>query len=187
MSDPVSTVLDRLDRVRKSGSGWYASCPTPFHERGDRSRGLSIAEGRDGRAILNCHAGCETTEVLAAIGLEWKQLFPPRVGMPPPRPKVRPYKLPKKIARALLTDPMFPYEWHLAKLLAVRHPIQAQRDLLGSWDYLAERGYDVPRVWETTKIIRSAAFWRYARAEDNRPNPVERAVVRLLAEVDRGR
>jgi hypothetical protein len=39
---------------------------------------LSIAEGDDGRVLLNCHAGCTVEEVVSSIGLELQDLFPPR-------------------------------------------------------------------------------------------------------------
>ena len=61
----------RLD-AKRSGSGWTAKCPG--HQ--DRKPSLSISEGNDGRALLHCHAGCPTDEVLAAAGLTKKDLFP---------------------------------------------------------------------------------------------------------------
>src|SRR4051794_39134293 len=69
---PVDLVLDRLEGVRQRGDYYYqALCPA--HEDCDPS--LSIAEGEDGRALLKCFAGCETEEILAALGLEMKDLF----------------------------------------------------------------------------------------------------------------
>jgi hypothetical protein len=70
--NPVQAVLDRLSDVRKSGSGWSARCPA--HE--DRRASLSVGEGNDGRALLKCHAGCDTSAILAAVGLELRDLFP---------------------------------------------------------------------------------------------------------------
>jgi hypothetical protein len=51
---------------------WEALCPA--HD--DRKRSLSIREGDDGRALLKCHATCLTEDVVAALGLEMKHLFP---------------------------------------------------------------------------------------------------------------
>jgi len=71
----VSTVLERLEKVRRSGAGrWSACCPA--HQ--DRSPSLSIRELDDGRVLLHCHAGCGIEEVLGAVGLDFDSLYPPR-------------------------------------------------------------------------------------------------------------
>ena len=71
----VDLILARLDSPRRSGRGWIAKCPA--HR--DRSPSLSICEGREGRTLVRCFAGCDVTDVLAAIGLELADLFPERV------------------------------------------------------------------------------------------------------------
>lgn len=76
---PVDAILDRLDRVKSTGPGtWLASCPTANHRHGDRSRGLSVREGDDGRVLVHCHAGCPVHEVVDALGMELADLFPAR-------------------------------------------------------------------------------------------------------------
>ena len=71
----VSTILDRLAKVRPTGAGkWTACCPA--HK--DRTPSLSIRELDDGRVLLHCHAGCGVAEVLGAVGLEFDSLFPAR-------------------------------------------------------------------------------------------------------------
>ena len=77
MMRPLDKVLERLDGVRPVGDGYVARCPHPGHgkERGDVNPSLSLTEGEDGRALLKCHAGCLTEEVLAAIGLSMSDLF----------------------------------------------------------------------------------------------------------------
>jgi hypothetical protein len=68
----VDRVLDRLQKVRKSGEGrWMAKCPS--HEDGGPS--LSIREVDDGRVLIHCFAGCGAGDVLAAIGLRMSDLF----------------------------------------------------------------------------------------------------------------
>ena len=69
---PVEQLLDALDGVRRSGSGWHARCPA--HD--DRSPSLAISEDDDGRALIFCHAGCSTREILDALGLPMRALFP---------------------------------------------------------------------------------------------------------------
>jgi putative DNA primase/helicase len=69
---PVDLVLERVaDYKRRNG---YYMAPCPAHE--DPEPSLSIKEGRYGRALLHCFAGCETTEVVGALGLEMSDLFP---------------------------------------------------------------------------------------------------------------
>src|SRR5437879_3164482 len=71
MSPPVENLVSRL-RAKRSGKGWRAHGPA--HE--DHNPSLSINEGADGRALVKCLAGCTLDEVLSAIGLTKKDLFP---------------------------------------------------------------------------------------------------------------
>ena len=71
--DPVFTLLDRLSGVKQNGEQWIARCPA--HE--DRNPSLSIRRGDDGRCLVNCFAGCHVADVVAAVGLELKDLFIP--------------------------------------------------------------------------------------------------------------
>ena len=73
---PVDAVLAKLDRVSKSGGKWTARCPA--HE--DRNPSLSVAEGDDGRVLLQCFAGCPTESVVRAIGMRWSDLFAERTN-----------------------------------------------------------------------------------------------------------
>jgi 5S rRNA maturation endonuclease (ribonuclease M5) len=73
---PIETVLETLEGARKSGAGWSAKCPA--HE--DRAPSLAVAEGDDGKALVFCHAGCPTSAVVKALGLEEGDLFPPKDG-----------------------------------------------------------------------------------------------------------
>jgi 5S rRNA maturation endonuclease (ribonuclease M5) len=65
--------LELRDRqVRYLGqSRAMAQCPAHH----DRTPSLSITEQADGKVLVHCHAGCETEDVLAAIGLEKRDLF----------------------------------------------------------------------------------------------------------------
>lgn len=80
---PVETVLGRLERVRKSGSGrWMARCPA----HPDRTPSLSISETQDGTVLLKCWAGCVTSDVVAAMRLAMRDLFPKKESLLyPPR------------------------------------------------------------------------------------------------------
>lgn len=70
----IDDLLSRLDKVRKTGSGrWVARCPA--HD--DKHPSLSIRELDDGRILIHCFAGCSPVDVLAAVGLEFADLYPP--------------------------------------------------------------------------------------------------------------
>jgi hypothetical protein len=54
--------------VRALNGRWlrgYGVCRCPAHD--DRAPSLSVRDGRDGRLLAKCHAGCEFTDVLAAF------------------------------------------------------------------------------------------------------------------------
>ena len=72
MTRPITNVLDRLSHVKKSGGSFSALCPV--HD--DHHNSLSISEGADGKVLLKCHAGCEVTDIVRALGLEMPDLFP---------------------------------------------------------------------------------------------------------------
>jgi hypothetical protein len=78
---PVETLLAKLRGAKKSGNGWSARCPA--HD--DRRASLSVAEGTAGTALVKCHAGCDTSAILAAIGMTPADLFPARTGSTPAR------------------------------------------------------------------------------------------------------
>lgn len=70
----AEAVLDRLSAVRQIGAGkWLARCPA--HEDGRPS--LSILEQGNGKVLLHCFAGCGADDIVAAVGLQMRDLFPP--------------------------------------------------------------------------------------------------------------
>jgi putative DNA primase/helicase len=48
---------------RKAGGAWMACCPV--HE--DREPSLSITDGKGGKVLVRCHAGCDQHQVIAAL------------------------------------------------------------------------------------------------------------------------
>jgi hypothetical protein len=79
----ASAIIERLDRARRTGDGrWLARCPA--HE--DKGPSLSVREVPDGRVLLHCFGGCQTADVLAAIGAQWSDICPPRDRTAPGRP-----------------------------------------------------------------------------------------------------
>src|SRR5580704_16446121 len=78
---PIDNLLAQLPGARKAGNGWSARCPA--HE--DRKASLSISEGNDGTALVRCHAGCDTSAILSALGLTLADLYPAKADPTPTR------------------------------------------------------------------------------------------------------
>ena len=67
-------ILSRLDRVKGNGTKFRAKCPVREHSSGNNT--LSLLFNDDGRILIHCHAGCEVSDVLSAIGLSLSDLYP---------------------------------------------------------------------------------------------------------------
>lgn len=71
----AAALVDRLDGVKRTGPDrWLARCPA--HD--DRTASLSVREMDDGTVLIHDFAGCSVAEVVAAVGLDLSDLFPPR-------------------------------------------------------------------------------------------------------------
>lgn len=65
--------LSRLQGVQDKGNGQYmARCPC----HGDKRQSLAVSMGDD-RILVQCLAGCEYSDILSALGLDWKELVAP--------------------------------------------------------------------------------------------------------------
>lgn len=77
MQHALNGILERL-------KGVVATSPTQFNARcpahHDQHPSLSVGVGDGGRVLLRCHAGCETADVVEALGLEIEDLFPGTPG-----------------------------------------------------------------------------------------------------------
>lgn len=69
---PLDIILDRISVVSQTGSTWYARCP--FHH--DNRPSLSVSVTAHEVVLLHCHYGCTPEEVLGAIDLTLRDLFP---------------------------------------------------------------------------------------------------------------
>ena len=75
--NPVDKLISRLQRVKRTGPGrWIASCPT----REDRHPSLAIRELDDGRVLLHDFGGDDVASILAAVGMDLRDLFPAAPG-----------------------------------------------------------------------------------------------------------
>jgi hypothetical protein len=70
---PVERMLGMLTKVKGRNGSWTARCPA----HADKGPSLAVRENEDGRILLHCFAGCETANVLGAIGMDMTDLFPP--------------------------------------------------------------------------------------------------------------
>ncbi len=71
----LNTLLSRLDKVQRIGNDRYkAICPA--HD--DRNPSLAIKDD-GGRLLLHCFSGCQTIDVLGAIGLDFADIMPNKV------------------------------------------------------------------------------------------------------------
>jgi hypothetical protein len=69
---PIENVLAHLENVEKINNGWRARCPA--HD--DKRPSLFLNEAADGKVLLKCYAGCDYKKILAAVGLQPRNLFP---------------------------------------------------------------------------------------------------------------
>jgi len=71
---PLETVIDALAargrKPRSNGTGWNAQCPA--HD--DNNPSLSVTQGDQG-VVFYCHAGCDPAAIVAALGLNMRDLF----------------------------------------------------------------------------------------------------------------
>jgi len=69
----LDKLLNRVEKVKSAGANkWKACCPA--HD--DQNPSLAITATSDGVLLLKCWAGCTTKEIVWAIGLELRDLFP---------------------------------------------------------------------------------------------------------------
>lgn len=73
MNVQLETLLSRLDKVQGRDGKYTARCPA--HD--DRGPSLSVTETDRGQLLIHCFAGCGAADVVEAIGLQMRDLFPP--------------------------------------------------------------------------------------------------------------
>jgi 5S rRNA maturation endonuclease (ribonuclease M5) len=70
---PVERVTSALEQAGSKKRG-PASWTCPAHD--DAKASLSVSAGRDDRALVRCHAGCQLDDILDALALARTDLFP---------------------------------------------------------------------------------------------------------------
>jgi len=82
---PFSLVVSKLQGARPvggNGRSFLARCPS----HADQHPSLSVTEGTDERVLFHCHAGCQTEDIVAALGLRMTDIMPPKAD-PAMRPR----------------------------------------------------------------------------------------------------
>lgn len=78
---PIEIILPKLAGVKQTKSNeWMAICSGPGHK--DNKQSLHITEKNDGTVLLKCHAGCRNQDIMDALGLQMRALFPPKQSQP---------------------------------------------------------------------------------------------------------
>ena len=96
----AAALIARLDCVRQTGAGrWVARCPA--HD--DKHPSLAVRELDDGRVLVHDFGLCAVGDILAAVGLTFDDLFPPRTELPPVKGERRPFAA-ADVLRALSTE-----------------------------------------------------------------------------------
>lgn len=67
-------LLPKLDGAKNLGGYFVARCPA--HD--DHEPSLSITPGKTQPVVLQCHAGCQTEDILAALDLTWDDISLPK-------------------------------------------------------------------------------------------------------------
>jgi hypothetical protein len=67
----IEEIAERLQARRVRPGRWIAKCPA----HADRAPSLTIADGRDGRVLLHCFAGCPLDAILLHAGISMRHLF----------------------------------------------------------------------------------------------------------------
>jgi 5S rRNA maturation endonuclease (ribonuclease M5) len=87
--DGLNLVLAALSDggIKKIAGGWMAVCPA----HADGTPSLSVSEGSTQPVVLNCHAGCDPRDILAALKLSWADVCEERSAPAPVKPEHYPY------------------------------------------------------------------------------------------------
>jgi hypothetical protein len=154
---PIEALLAKLPGAKKAGNRWSAFCPA--HE--DLRASLSVAEGEDGTVLVKCHAGCETSAILSAVGLNLADLFPAKAGPQPSlNSKPRPIERTFPTANAAVAD--------LERQHGKRSALWTYHDARSEPVGLVIR-WDKPAGKDIRPMARHGEGWRIGAMPDPRP------------------
>lgn len=96
----ADALLSRLQGVQGRNGRWRCICPA--HKSQHKSKTLAVRDD-GGTVLLHCFAGCSVHEVLAAVGMDVSDLFPPTTEHR--KPKKREFST-REVAQALRSEAM---------------------------------------------------------------------------------
>lgn len=167
------TVRDRIEELDLFASSWHSSGNNifrcPVHD--DSKASANLSEGDDDRAVIFCHAGCSTEDIVEALGLKMSDLFgDPKVVAE----YVYEDEAGKPVMRVLRWEPKsftqeragaLPGTWKpTLEGLTVRPLYHLPAVLTSSHVWLVEGEKDADRLWSIGEIATTgasgAAVWR---------------------------
>jgi hypothetical protein len=95
LETPYQRFIQRVKISQAKPNQALAYCPA--HEDVNTAS-LSIKEGRDGRVLLKCFAGCTALEIITSVELKLRDLYPWTPGQIQPKNKPRATRLTLKTA-----------------------------------------------------------------------------------------
>ena len=82
-NENIHRLLASANSLRSVDShNWTCYCPIHESGGGVHNNSLSISAPDDGRILVKCHNGCDSKEIVYAMGLTWKDCFPPKESSP---------------------------------------------------------------------------------------------------------
>jgi hypothetical protein len=154
---PVETLLAKLPDAKRAGNSWSSRCPA--HD--DRRASLSVSEGDDGTALVKCHAGCDTSAILAAVGMKLADLFPAKASLSPSRNgKPRPRGKASPTAKDAVAD--------LERQHGKRSALWTYHDAQGEPVGVVVR-WDKPSGKDIRPVARHGDGWRISAMPEPRP------------------
>ena len=67
MRNGARDIAFTLNGKRMGDGNYMCCCPGPTHKNGDRNPSLSVKDGRNGKPLLYCFAGCSYDEIVTAL------------------------------------------------------------------------------------------------------------------------
>ena len=64
---PTAAEVAAILGGKTQAGGYMCHCPGPLHRNGDRNPSLSVKDGRNGRPLFHCFAGCAYDEIVTAL------------------------------------------------------------------------------------------------------------------------
>ena len=150
--------ISRFEKQTKTAKGVLVRCPA--HEDGKAS--LQIGQASDGKILLHCFAGCETIDVLCALHLTMKDLFPNEPArkfiVPPPMKTEKP-----ESKEPSVIDKIYPYrnalgvEQYQAIRMKPKSFRQRHKAENGEWvwnmDGVERVLYRLPEIQKSQRVI----------------------------------